>query len=97
MVSLYPERAQEYVERLKRNAERLHTLISDILDATRIEMGSLKLDPERFNLAATIEEIVNYLKTDAYNRRSEKTGAPTIGPEIKFDFAKIKRRYNNFK
>lgn len=88
MVSLYPERAQEYVERLKRNAERLHTLISDILDATRIEMGSLKLDPERFNLAATIEEIVNDLKTDAYNRRSEKTGAPTIGPEIKFDFAK---------
>ena len=35
MLEVFPERIKKYVETLKRNAERLNTLTSDILDVTK--------------------------------------------------------------
>jgi signal transduction histidine kinase len=49
LLKYYPERRDELVEIIQRNAERLQTLISNILDVTRIESQTLILNEERFD------------------------------------------------
>ena len=52
-----------------RNAKRLERLASDILDVSKIESQSLKLNKEQFNLrdvlSDTVQDVVNHLETDA--------------------------------
>ena len=54
----------EALSRLIKNAERLERLTEDILDATRIESQSLKLDKEKFDL----REIAGNVLDDYSNR-----------------------------
>lgn len=49
---------QELLEVVVRNAKRLKILVENILDATRIENQSLELQKERFNINATILDII---------------------------------------
>lgn len=37
MLAMYPTNSKDYLERLARNADLLYTLISDLLDANRID------------------------------------------------------------
>ncbi len=62
MLSMYPDSSQDYLERLSKNADRLYTLISDLLDVTRIEIGMLKLAKDDFNLIDITREAVNDIK-----------------------------------
>ncbi|MDQ3969307.1 MAG: HAMP domain-containing histidine kinase, partial [Thermoproteota archaeon] len=48
----------EMLEVILRNANRLHQLTEDVLDATRIESHTLKLRKERFNLNDAILSVV---------------------------------------
>src|SRR5919112_6412298 len=48
----------EMLEIILRNANRLHQLTEDVLDATRIESNTLKLRKERFNLNDAILSVV---------------------------------------
>ena len=58
LLERYPERREE-VHTIKRNAERLRRLTSDILDVARIESQTLRLNKERVNLS---EKILNVIK-----------------------------------
>jgi signal transduction histidine kinase len=58
------EEQKEMLEIILRNANRLHQLTEDILDATRIESKTLKLRKERFNLNNVILNVV-----DDYRKR----------------------------
>jgi signal transduction histidine kinase len=49
----------EMLEIILRNANRLHQLTEDVLDATRIESNTLKLRKERFNLNDAISSVVD--------------------------------------
>ncbi len=49
---------QEYLEIIKFNADRLISLINDVLDITRIEAGYVKLRREIFSLGTIIDSIV---------------------------------------
>ena len=71
---------KEYFERLVRNANRLETLASEILDVTRIEDQSLKLKKERFNL----NEIVLDAMED-HRRQLEKSNGRT---KLSYEFKK---------
>ena len=66
MLEMFPDDSKEYLERLARNAERLYTLISDLLDVTRLEIGILKLFKADFNLTDTIREVVSDIKKKSY-------------------------------
>ena len=46
------------IQAISRNATRLQRLTNDILDVTRIESQSLRLNLERFNLNEVISDIV---------------------------------------
>ena len=49
-----PEKREESIEAICRNATRLQILTNDILDITRIESDTLKHNKERFNLKNVI-------------------------------------------
>jgi len=62
MLQISPERSKQYLERLTRNADRLYTLTSDLLDATRIDIGILNLNNADFNLTEAIHEVVDEIR-----------------------------------
>ena len=59
LLKYYPERKDELIEIIQRNAKRLQALTSDILDVTRIESQTLKLEKERFNIFDLVSEVVD--------------------------------------
>jgi signal transduction histidine kinase len=59
LIQRHPEKRDEMIEAISRNASRLQRLTSDILDVTRIETGSLRLNLEKFDLNQIISDIVD--------------------------------------
>src|SRR5215212_1276995 len=53
-----PEVREESIEAIRRSATRLQRLTNDILDVTRIESHTLKLNKERFNLKDIITDLL---------------------------------------
>jgi two-component system sensor histidine kinase VicK len=68
LLKYYPERRDELVEILQRNAKRLQTLISNILDVTRIESQTLILSKERFDICNLVSSVLEDYKDRAKDR-----------------------------
>lgn len=67
---------EEYIDIINHNARRLDRLASDILDITKIESNTFKMNKEIFNLADAISNIVNDFNKDLIsisNRNGKKT------------------------
>jgi signal transduction histidine kinase len=60
----HPEKREQISEALHRNANRLQRLTNDILDVTRIESQTLKLNKDKFILTDLISSIVEDFKND---------------------------------
>ncbi|MDP9289525.1 MAG: sensor histidine kinase [Thermoproteota archaeon] len=58
LIQRHPEKREEMIQAISRNATRLQRLTNDILDVTRIESQSLRLNLERFNLNDVISDVV---------------------------------------
>jgi signal transduction histidine kinase len=71
LLQYYPEKKDELIEIIRKNAKRLQALTSDILDVTRIESQTLKLEKERFNiydlLADVTKDYTERIKSDSKN------------------------------
>ena len=65
---------------LSRNAKRLQRLADDVLDVTRIESHTLKLNKEKINLISLIQDTV-----EQYNRENLGNRSSII---IKFSYEK---------
>jgi signal transduction histidine kinase len=64
LIQRHPEKRDEMIQAISRNASRLQRLTSDILDVTRIESGSLILNIERFNLNQVISDVSNDYRSE---------------------------------
>jgi two-component system, OmpR family, sensor histidine kinase VicK len=62
LLKYYPERKEELIEIIQRNAKRLQTLIDNILDVTRIESQTLILNKEPFNIHELISSVIEGYK-----------------------------------
>ena len=62
LLKYYPEKTDQVIEVINRNAIRLQRLSANILDATRIEGQTLKLEKERFNVRDLIPTIIEDYK-----------------------------------
>ena len=71
LLQYYPEKKDELIEIIRKNAKRLQALTSDILDVTRIESQTLQLEKERFNiydlLADVTKDYTERIKSDSKN------------------------------
>jgi signal transduction histidine kinase len=72
LLKYYPERTDQVIEVIKRNAIRLQRLSTNILDATRIESQTLKLVKERFNICALVSAIIEDFKERMKDNLSNK-------------------------
>jgi two-component system, OmpR family, sensor histidine kinase VicK len=71
LLQYYPERKDELIEIIQRNAKRLQTLIANILDVTRIESQTLILNKERFNIRDVISSLIEDYKDRTKNSNIE--------------------------
>jgi signal transduction histidine kinase len=68
LIERHPEKMEGMLDAIARNATRLQRLTNDILDVTRIEAQSLKLNKERVNLNELISDVIEDQRNE-----SEKT------------------------
>jgi signal transduction histidine kinase len=59
----HPERRDEMINAIERNAVRLQSLTNSILDISRIESQTLKLNKEKFNINQKIRDVIDDLKS----------------------------------
>src|SRR5688500_19072737 len=82
----------KYLDLVKRNAEKLYRLTEDILDVSRIESGTLKLEKSKFDLREIIVNLIedltakmkkeeNVIKSNKENN-DKKTNNQLIYPEL---------------
>jgi two-component system, sensor histidine kinase ChiS len=57
------------IESINRAADRLHRVVNNILDVTRIEQKKLRLKPEKIDLGTLIRECIDELSHFATNRK----------------------------
>jgi signal transduction histidine kinase len=72
LLEMEPERSEYYANTILRNAKRLHGLINDILDVTRIESQSLNLSKEQFDLKELLLSIVRDAQQQIERERKDK-------------------------
>lgn len=58
-----PQAARRFVEAMHRNSTRLTSLLSDLLDLSRIEAGRYAMDPGRFGVSEAFARVIETLGT----------------------------------
>jgi signal transduction histidine kinase len=79
---------KEFLEIIQTNAERMISIINDLLDITKIETGSVELDMRPLHLAETLSNVVIELQSNIHAREHELTisippGLPLIRADAK--------------
>jgi signal transduction histidine kinase len=86
------EQAREFVGRLRAEAQRLLSLIEDILDLSRLESGKLVMKPRTLDLAEVMRGAVETSKPLAQKFGVAIEYTPTIGlPQLSVDEVKIRQ------
>jgi signal transduction histidine kinase len=71
LIQKHPEKREEIIQAILRNALRLQRLTNDILDVTRIDSKTLNLHKERFNIgdliARVVEDYISYIEKENQN------------------------------
>ena len=71
LIQKHPEKRDEMMQALARNAVRLQRLTNDILDVTRIDSNTLNLHKEQFNLddliTNVVQDYVGYIEKENLN------------------------------
>jgi two-component system, OmpR family, sensor histidine kinase VicK len=71
LIMKHPEKREDMIQAISRNAVRLQRLTNDILDVTRIDSNTLNLRKEQFNLdsliANVVQDYVGYIEKENLN------------------------------
>jgi signal transduction histidine kinase len=71
LIQKHPEKREEMIQAISRNAVRLQRLTNDILDVTRIDSQTLKLNKEKFNLSDLIASVLEDYRTNIEKENSK--------------------------
>ena len=66
----HPEKKEDMIEAIYRNAERLQRLTNDILDVTRIQSKTLKVNKEKFNLSDLLSKVIEDYRSNIEKNNS---------------------------
>ncbi|NQT30472.1 MAG: PAS domain S-box protein [Candidatus Saganbacteria bacterium] len=91
------EDQKNFLELAKRNVDRLHRLINDVLDFSKLEANKMKLDLRFENIAETIVSAADMEKKSIESKGLYlKTDLASNLPKIKFDSDRITQVLINF-
>ena len=65
------KKQRNYIDKVHRSAESLLGIINDILDFSKIEAGKLDVENVEFNLADTLDNLVNFISIKAEEKHLE--------------------------
>ena len=74
MLKDLPERNKQYEEAISRNAERLYSLVTNMLSIARIESQTMKLNKTIFDLNLKIENVIKDINQQVELRKADKVG-----------------------
>jgi len=98
MLKVCPEKREQYDEAISRNAARLYSLVTDMLDVARIESQTLKLDKTNFDLNQKIENVIldtkQQIDADA-NKKVRIKFEPKDSIQVRGDKARIFQVFSN--
>jgi len=98
MLKVCPEKREQYDEAISRNAARLYSLVTDMLDVARIESQTLKLDKTNFDLNQKIENVIldtkQQIDADA-NKKVRIKFEPKDSIKVRGDKARIFQVFSN--
>jgi len=84
------------IESISRAADRLHRVVNNILDVTKIEQGRLRLRPEHIDLGAVMSDCADDMVQIAEKRGiTIRVGAPTEMPRFYGDKARIQQMFTS--
>lgn len=90
-----PENNRRFVSVIRRNAERMHRLISDILELSLIESGNISIQKSQVRLAAMVTEIFDTLSAKAAERRIELRNRVSVEDRIYADPGRMEQMLTN--
>jgi signal transduction histidine kinase len=80
------DKQREYIDIIIRNAKRLERLAENILDVTKIESQSLKLNKERFNLNDVITNTIDDMILNRVFKNKKNNNNDDDGDNIKLEY-----------
>ena len=98
MLKDLPERNKQYEEAISRNAERLYSLVTNMLSIARIESQTMKLNKTIFDLNVKIQNVIRDVNQQIELRKSDKVSIdfkPTNRIDIIADKEKIFQVFAN--
>ena len=98
MLKDLPERNKQYEEAISRNAERLYSLVTNMLSIARIESQTMKLNKTVFDLNVKIENVIRDVNQQVELRKSDNVKidfTPTSRIDIIADKEKIFQVFAN--
>jgi signal transduction histidine kinase len=90
LLEKYPENNPEIIASLRRNAIRLQRLTSNILEVSRIESQTLKLNKENVNINEKIRNVINDVNSQIRNHNTLKIVFTETKPPIYVHADKIR-------
>jgi signal transduction histidine kinase len=80
----------QFLSVIRSNVERMSTLVSDLLDISRIETGRLKLDIRRVALSSVVEETLRVLRKHIEDKQQTlQVDVPDGLPEVMGDKSRL--------
>ena len=85
------ERQKDYVQDILESGTHLLSLINDILDLSKVELGMMELEYSRINIRSLIEESLLFIKEKAIKHRIKLTVDIADVPMIEGDRKRLKQ------
>lgn len=92
----FNKQQQSFLQIAKDNAERLHELVSDLLDLSRLDSGRIELDVQVVSLADLVRRVATHLKKEYEDRGLSLTlELPDTLPEVFADSRRVEQVLTN--
>ena len=89
------EHNRRFLNVIRKNAERMHNLIDDILELSSIEAGIITVEPRAVRLASVIEDITTALASRAAERRVTLHNEIENGAQVYADARRLEQMLTN--
>ncbi|MBK8465793.1 MAG: hypothetical protein IPL32_08180 [Chloracidobacterium sp.] len=89
------ENNERFLGIIRRNAERMHSLIADILELSLIESGNVTIDVREVNLHSAVQDVLTALSAKAKDRDVDLKNEVPVGSFVSADFVRLEQMITN--